>query len=195
VPARPGAACRRAADRLPDRHDAVRRGLASGHPRAHGLGDPRLLRAPVPAADELDVGAELIVTDPGGTEAFRAPLARHWRIDDEDDHIIWIRPILAGYTEDNGAPAFNLSLARRRSLGYTTAELDGDAVVLHLRNDQIARVHPASGDALDELARWDTFRLARVRRTCASRHGGPRPVLTRTARGSDILCVCRGAYS
>lgn len=87
--------------------------------------------------DELDAGAQLVVINSDSTEAFRVPLARHWRVDDEDPHLIWIRPVLGGY-EENGAPAFSLNLARRRSLGYTDGHLEGHDVVLHLRSGQTA---------------------------------------------------------
>ncbi len=108
--------------------------------------------------DELEAGAQLVVTDPDGSEVFRTALARHWRIDQEDEYLIWIRPILGGWSE-HSVPYFNLSLARRRSLGYTTAERDGDDVVFHLHNDLTARVQPAAGDELAELRRWDIFTL------------------------------------
>lgn len=110
--------------------------------------------------EELDAGAELVVCDPDGTETFRAPLARHWRIDNEDDHTIWIRPILGGYQQDEGTPAFNLGLARRRALTYTKVDLDGDGVVFHLASGQTAHIQPATGTELAELCRWDRFYLA-----------------------------------
>ncbi|MBO2448674.1 hypothetical protein J4573_16350 [Actinomadura barringtoniae] len=107
--------------------------------------------------DELDAGAQLVVTDQDGTESFRASLARHWRIDDEDGHTIWVRPILASYREDDGTTAFNLSLARRRALSWTNAVLDGDGLVFHLRSGETANVQPATDAELAELRRWDAF--------------------------------------
>jgi hypothetical protein len=107
--------------------------------------------------DELDAGALLLVTDPDGTEAFRAPLARHCRLDDEDHYTIWVRPILGGYQEDDGTAAFNLSLARRRALDYATVALEGDEVVFQLRSGQTARIKPAADVELVELRRWDSF--------------------------------------
>ena len=121
--------------------------------------------------DELDAGAQLLVTDPDGREVFRAALARHHRIDPDDPHTLWIRPILGGghASEPSRDPAsgrsagryvFNLNVARRRALTFADVrtEPDGD-VVFQLRNSQTARIQPVTGTELDELRRWDEFTL------------------------------------
>ena len=112
--------------------------------------------------DELEAGAQLVVTDPDGTEVFRAPLARHHTPDLDDPHLLWIHPVLGGYPspEPDGWYLFNLSISRRRGLAYTAACVseNGD-VVLDLRGGQIARIQPAVGRELDELQRWDEFTL------------------------------------
>jgi hypothetical protein len=112
--------------------------------------------------DELDAGAQLIVTEPDGTEAFRAPLARHHMPDPDDPYLLWIRPVLGGTPspEPGGGYVFNLSLSRRRGLAYTSARIDenGD-LVLVLRSGQGATIQPAAGRELEELQRWDDFTL------------------------------------
>lgn len=74
--------------------------------------------------DDLDVGAQLAVTDPGGAETFRAALARHYRIDPGDPEFIWIRPVTGGEPSPGpgGGYVFSLSLARRRGLAFTAAD-------------------------------------------------------------------------
>ncbi|GJF30276.1 hypothetical protein KNE206_29760 [Kitasatospora sp. NE20-6] len=124
--------------------------LAGGHT---GTGDP------------LDAGAQIVVTDPDGTEAFRAALARHWREDEDDANLLWIRPVVGGglSPEPEFGYVFNLSLARRRALHWHTAGVDDrGGVVLRLAaseggEGQRARIEPAGGAELEELARWDTF--------------------------------------
>lgn len=109
--------------------------------------------------DELDAGAQMVVTDPDGTEAFRAALARHHRF--EGSSLLWVRPVLGGAVaaEFGGAYVFNLSVNRRRGLLCTRARLyDGD-VVLTLASGQTARIQPARGRPLEELRRWDDFTL------------------------------------
>lgn len=110
--------------------------------------------------DDLDAGAQLVVTDPDGSEAFRAALARHHRVDPDDCQLIWVRPVVGGFPLDSGPRAFNLSLARRRGLRYTAARLEqnGD-LVLHLGDDQAVRIQPAAGEELNDLQDWDTFYL------------------------------------
>jgi hypothetical protein len=110
--------------------------------------------------DELDAGAELVVGDPDGREVFRAALARHHRADPDDPRLIWVRPIIGGYTEERtGLRLYDLNLCRRRGLSVTDAQIrDGD-VVLSLDSGQTARITPASPEALAELQAWDTFTL------------------------------------
>ena len=111
--------------------------------------------------DELDAGAQMVVTDPDGSETFRAALARHHRIDDSDSSLLWVRPVLGGAVaaELGGAYVFNLSVNRRRGLLFTRARLDDDDVVLTLASGQTARIQPAHGRSLEELQRWDDFTL------------------------------------
>ena len=115
--------------------------------------------------DPLDAGAQLVVTNPDGTEAFRAALARHHRTDQDDPQLLWIRPVVGGgpSTSPDFDYAFSLSAARRRSLHWQAAAIDetGD-VVLHLvapdeEAGQTARIQPARDSELEELKRWDTF--------------------------------------
>jgi hypothetical protein len=114
-------------------------------------------------------GAELVVTDPGGREAFRAPLARHHRVDEHDPQLIWIRPIIGGYAPADPSSEhdylFHLSTARRRGLHFLHAAVDdsvqdGDRagdVVLRLYGGQSARISQASGPARTQLWLWDQF--------------------------------------
>ncbi|GAA2753367.1 hypothetical protein [Kitasatospora cinereorecta] len=115
--------------------------------------------------DPLDAGARIVVTDLDGTEAFRAALARHWREDEDDANLLWIRPVVGGgpSPDPEFGYVFNLSLARRRALHWHTAGVDDrGGIVLHLvapdgGEGQTARIEPASNGELEELARWDTF--------------------------------------
>jgi len=110
--------------------------------------------------DPLDAGARLVVHDPDGTEAFRAPLARTARHDAQFPGLWWIRPIVGGYRDpDTGRRLYNLSLARRRGLDVTAARTDNAAVILQLRGGQVARIEPAGGAELEELHSWDDFTL------------------------------------
>jgi hypothetical protein len=110
--------------------------------------------------DDLDSGAQLIITAPDGTEVFGAPLARHHRFDDQDPHVLWVRPILGGTTALDGDYVFNLSLSRRRALAWTSAAVtDHGDVVLDLQGGQTATIQPAAGAELDDIGRWDDFTL------------------------------------
>lgn len=105
--------------------------------------------------DPVDAGARLVVSDPDGSDVFRAALARHHRFDD-DEQIVWIRPLVGGQDTVDGY-LFNLGVARRRSLQWETARLVDDMVEIDLVNGQRARIEPADGAYLTELARWDDF--------------------------------------
>jgi hypothetical protein len=111
------------------------------------------------AGRDLEGGAEIEVSDPGGEVVFLAPLARHYRLDDEG--ILWLRPVVGGYrpVPENGVPpyAFSLAAARRRGLLPTEARRDGEDLVFELNTGQRARIRPARGEALAELQRWDSF--------------------------------------
>ncbi|MFF4534023.1 hypothetical protein ACFY1P_32740 [Streptomyces sp. NPDC001407] len=105
--------------------------------------------------DPVDAGARLVVLDPDGNEAFRAALARHHRFVDEDQ-AVWIRPLVGGQDTSDGY-VFNLGVARRRALQWKGAQLVDGAVEIDLVTGQRARVEPAEGAELEELARWDDF--------------------------------------
>ncbi|MFD8732322.1 hypothetical protein [Streptomyces sp. NPDC059611] len=111
-----------------------------------------------PTGDPVDAGARLVVTDPDGTEVFRAALARHHRFDGDGDgdQVIWIRPLVGGQDTGSGY-LFNLGLARRRSLTVVHAGLVDDSVEIRLAGGQKARIEPADGLELEELTRWDDF--------------------------------------
>ena len=111
------------------------------------------------AGRDLEGGAELEVSHPGGQVVFRAALARHWRLDDEG--ILWLRPVVGGYrpVPGEGAPpyAFSLNAARPRGLLPTDVCREREDLVFELNSGQRARIRPASGENLAELQRWDTF--------------------------------------
>lgn len=106
--------------------------------------------------DPVDAGARLVVSDPDGTEVFRAALARHHRFEDGNDHVVWIRPLIGGQEVGNGY-LFNLSLTRRRSLSVVRATVVDDGIEIDLTMGQTARIEPADGPELVQLARWDEF--------------------------------------
>ncbi|MGW4894587.1 hypothetical protein ACWEQL_20275 [Kitasatospora sp. NPDC004240] len=110
------------------------------------------------SGDPVDAGAQLVVTDPDGTEVFRQGLARHHRADDEDDHLIWVRPLVGGSEAPDLGWVFNLNVARRRALRWRNASVtDSGDVVLELASGQIARIQPAEDDQLATVQRWDSF--------------------------------------
>ncbi|WP_331729343.1 hypothetical protein OG592_43725 (plasmid) [Streptomyces avidinii] len=109
-----------------------------------------------PTGDPVDAGARLIVSDPDGTEVFRAALARHHRFEDGDEQLLWIRPLVGG--EDTGdGYLFNLNVARRRSLTCARGALVDDGVEIELTSGQRARIEPADGPELHQLIHWDDF--------------------------------------
>ncbi|MFI1648106.1 hypothetical protein OG605_39480 (plasmid) [Streptomyces xanthophaeus] len=109
-----------------------------------------------PTGDPVDAGARLVVSDPDGTEVFRAALARHHRFEDDDDQVVWIRPLVGGQ-DTGGGYQFNLGLVRRRSLSWTRACLVDDGVEIDLTTGQKARIEPADGPELEQLTQWDDF--------------------------------------
>ncbi|MFD8887499.1 hypothetical protein ACFV0H_34175 [Streptomyces erythrochromogenes] len=109
-----------------------------------------------PTGDPVDAGARLVVSDPDGTEVFRAALARHHRFEDDDDQVVWIRPLVGGQDTGDGY-LFNLGLVRRRSLSWTQACMVNDGVEIDLATGQKARIEPADGPELEQLTRWDDF--------------------------------------
>ena len=105
-------------------------------------------------------GAELAVTDPDGTLAYRAPLARHHRL--EEDHlVVWIRPLPEPAPSDvpGGPPTFGLNACRRRSLTTDRVTTAGDVVTFGLPTGQTAQIHPVGADLRPRLDRWDDFVL------------------------------------
>lgn len=112
------------------------------------------------SSDELNAGAQLVVTEPDGTEVLRAALARHFRLDPDEAHLIWVRPITSGDVDPTtGEPVFNLNVCRRRALAWTEVRVAGGAVLLTLEGSQLARIEPAGGKELAELHSWDDFIL------------------------------------
>lgn len=113
----------------------------------------------------LDGGAELEVSHPDGSAAFRAALARHHRV--EPPNLVWIRPVIGGdglgddelEHDESGraAHAFDVDVARRRALQVRTALADGQELHLELATGQTAVIRPAAADTLAELSRWDTW--------------------------------------
>jgi hypothetical protein len=104
----------------------------------------------------LEGGAELVVDEPDGREALRAPLARMWRFDD-DGTAVWVRPVVGGYHRDGIGDVFSLSLARSRALSLSQVTVDGRELRLELATGQRARIRPISAELAPELERWDTF--------------------------------------
>ncbi|MER5549884.1 hypothetical protein ABT072_47725 [Streptomyces sp. NPDC002589] len=109
-----------------------------------------------PTGDPVDAGARLIVSDPDGTEVFRAALARHHRFEEDEDQVVWIRPLVGGQDTGRGY-LFNLNVTRRRSLPWARASLVDDGVEIDLTTGQKARIEPADGPELEQLTRWDDF--------------------------------------
>ena len=109
----------------------------------------------------LEGGAELEVRDHAGTVVFLAPLARHYRLE-EDLDVVWVRPIVGGYLPDQserGVPgyAFSLNEARARALATAEVHVEADGVVFVLPSEQVARIRPAGPETRPELERWDSF--------------------------------------
>lgn len=88
------------------------------------------------------------------------PLARHHRVEPGDPSTLWIRPIHGHYREPGGPDRYDLALARRRALQYTSARVTEDgAVELELAAGGSARIEPAGPEAMAEITRWDAFTL------------------------------------
>ncbi|MBR7830885.1 hypothetical protein KDK95_31565 [Actinospica sp. MGRD01-02] len=107
-------------------------------------------------ADRWEHGAQIRVP---GTQ-HPAPLARHHRVEPGDPPTLWVRPIRGHYQEEDGTDAYDLDLARRRALHYTSARVAGDgAVELETTEGARVRIEPAGPEAMAEIARWDAFTL------------------------------------
>lgn len=109
-------------------------------------------------AQIVTAGAELAVTDPDGTLAYRAPLARHHRIDD-DHPILWVRPLPEGAPPvvQGGPWRFGLNACRRRSLAADQVTVGAAWVTFSLPTGQTAEIRPIGGDLQPGLDRWDDF--------------------------------------
>lgn len=109
---------------------------------------------------DLEVGAELEVSDPDGTVVFLAPLARHYRLESEES-VLWVRPVVGGYvpTGEPGLPpyAFHLNEARARAISIEQLSFDGEVLELRTAAGQLARIRPAGPETRPELERWDSF--------------------------------------
>jgi hypothetical protein len=122
----------------------------------HGL----ITGAHTSTGDELDAGAQLVVEHPDGQEAYRAALARHYRLDEEQESLLWVRPIVPGGPDpETGERVYNLNACRRRSLAWTHLQVHEHSVVFTLVNGQVARIEPAQDRELDELRSWDMYQL------------------------------------
>ncbi len=106
----------------------------------------------------ITAGAELAVTDSDGTLAYRAPLARHHR-DDDDHPVVWIRPLPepAPPNIPGGPHQFGLNVCRRRSLPTDQVTVDADRVTFGLTTGQTAVILPIADDLRPQLDRWDDF--------------------------------------
>ncbi|MFZ3494548.1 hypothetical protein ACODT5_15215 [Streptomyces sp. 5.8] len=107
--------------------------------------------------DPVDAGAQLRIIHDEGYEVFLQALARHHRME-HDEQLIWIRPLVGGGESAELGYVFNLSAARRRGLNWTQAHLEenGDVALL-LESGETAIIQPAEGEQLAELERWDHF--------------------------------------
>jgi hypothetical protein len=113
-----------------------------------------------------DGGASLSVFHPDGTLAVRAPMARSYRLDEDDPAVLWIRLVDGRIEPDEDEPGpvtYSLAIARRRNLAATAVHLEDDGptprVIADLRTGQRAVIEAAEGAQLAELADWDTFVL------------------------------------
>ncbi len=106
----------------------------------------------------VTAGAELAVTDPDGTLAYRAPLARHHRVDD-DAPVAWIRPLPepAPPSVPGGPSQFGLNACRRRSLPTDQVTVAAGGVTFGLPTGQTAEILPITDDLQPQLDRWDDF--------------------------------------
>lgn len=105
-------------------------------------------------------GAQLVVTDPDGGEVFRSALARHFRLDPEEDRLLWVRPIAPGVTDPStGEVIYSLNACRRRALSWNGIQVEGEAVHLILESGQVARIEQAGERERVELLSWDLFVL------------------------------------
>ena len=109
--------------------------------------------------DPLDAGAQITLTDPDGQHQTLA-LARHHRLEQDagQPDVLWLRPITGRQPAAAGMPpTCNLDVARRRGFTADQARLDGDRIVLDLTDGATAHIEPAEGQAMTDLADWDTF--------------------------------------
>ena len=108
---------------------------------------------------DLEWGAELEVHDLEGNMVFLAPLARHYRIEDDT---LWIRPVVGGYEPERGvgAPVYAFSLNEARVRGLSPLEnmaVVGEELVMLTGAAQEAHIRRAGPETMPELERWDAF--------------------------------------
>lgn len=114
-----------------------------------------LLRGIDPSHQDDEGGGRLVVCDPGGSEVFRAALARHCRLDGE---VMWVRPIAPGLADPRtGRPVYDTTRCRRRGVSTIDVKVIDNTTIFHLPNGQVARIEPASGDELMKLWQWDEY--------------------------------------
>ena len=109
--------------------------------------------------EDLEWGAELEVRDPSGEMVLLAPLARHYRVDED---VVWIRPVVGGYQPERvvGAPAYAFSLNEARARALAPLEeivVVGDELVVVTGTGQEAHIRQAGPTTMPELERWDAF--------------------------------------
>ena len=109
--------------------------------------------------DDLESGAELEVHDLEGNVVFLAPLARHYRVEDD---ALWIRPVVGGYEPERavGAPVYAFSLNEARARGLSPLEnmaVVGEELVVLTGAGQEAHIRQAGPTTMPELERWDAF--------------------------------------
>lgn len=110
----------------------------------------------------IDAGAELVVADPGGAIVFTAPLARAWRLDDGDPTCVWLRPLTAPITGEDGTRVFALNQCPRRALQIASVHTEPGELVIELLTGQRAHIRAVTGAGADILDVWDTFVGARL---------------------------------
>jgi len=110
----------------------------------------------------VDDGAELVVAGADGTPVYTAPLARAWRVDDDDPSCLWLRPLAAPRPGPDGTTVFALNQCRRRALVATGLHVDGAELRLDLATGQHARIRRTTDATGAQLDAWDTFVGARL---------------------------------
>jgi hypothetical protein len=123
--------------------------------------EPRLVELLQPFERPLEeTGAELEITWPDGGVGMW-PLARHHRIEEEEDGstTLWLRPITGGYDNRPEEPprAFSLAATRRHAFCVDGLHAEGEALVCRLPEGGRLVIRPVAGERRAELDAWDTF--------------------------------------